>query len=194
MTLTDHCALCENQVIDFHEGTYCKLTSARPKFLEKCRDISLEQKLEKLLIDSSIELAKTKSTKAVAVTHMVIYITISIAIMVSSYLLSTYIFERGFISTVPLIIFGVGFLLLPVSFGPFNSYRQRVGVAQRAKDKIDNVLATYGVNYNMDISLGKEIHEEQKVDISLRLTKGRNTEAKEMSIYINNAAKTPLKL
>jgi len=169
MNLAKHCELCDNQIVSLKEGTTCKLTNRKPEFNKTCSKIELNEKFEEKLKAVNIEYESFKRTKVLTYIYFIIFLTISFAVMIGGYLLGKYALDFGVISTVPLIIMGVGVLVLPVAFGPLNRYRNRISVSKSKKSKIDNVLNLYNIDYTIDLKFGKEIHGTQEVQSDLNV-------------------------
>jgi len=109
--------------------------------------------------------------KPLTLIYFVVFVVIGLAVMVGGYLLGAYALDGGVISTVPLIIMGVGIAPLGMAFGALNKYRQDMQAAKDKKDRIDQVLATYRIEYTIDIQFGKMVHGDQEVYAELT-TKG----------------------
>ena len=168
MDLTKHCQLCERQLYDIQSGTKCGLTNERPNFSGKCPDIKFETKYEDKIKEINIEYELVKRTKAISIGTFIFFITISIAVIVGGYLLGTYAFDKGVISTVPLIIMGTGVLILPLASGPLNKYRWGMKIARNKKNELDELLANYNIQYSIEVIVNKDLHGNQ--DITTNLT------------------------
>lgn len=104
---------------------------------------------------------------------MEFFFAIGIAVIVGGYLLGEYALDREVISTVPLIIMGVGLAPFGMAFGALNKHRQEIKVAKSKKNKVDEVLNEYGIEYDIDITFGKEIHGTQEVYAELKTKRKR---------------------
>lgn len=58
-----------------------------------------------------------------------------------------------------------------MAFGALNRHRQEVQLAKSKKDKVDEVLNEYRIEYEIDFAFGKEIHGTQEFYAKLK-TKG----------------------
>ncbi len=171
MNLARHCELCDNQEVNLIDGTTCSLTNRKPEFNKTCAKIELNEKFENKLKSVNIEYANIKRKKILTYIYFGVFVTIGIAVIAGGYLLGKYALDSGVISTVPLIIMGVSIGPLGMAFGTLNKYRQEIEVAKSKKDKIDEVLNEYRIEYDIDITFGKEIHGTQEVYAELK-TKG----------------------
>ena len=171
MDLARHCELCDNQKINLEVGTTCGLTERKPEFNKTCSKIELNEKFEKKLKSVNIEYENIKRKKTLTYTYFIVFLLIGIAVIVGGYLLGKYALNKRVISTVPLIIMGVGLAPLGLAFGNLNNYRQSIQVAKNKKDKVDEVLNEYRIEYEIDITFGEEIHGTQEVHTVLK-TKG----------------------
>ena len=140
MDLIKHCKLCENKLFDFKNGTRCALTNKKPSFTENCNKIKFNDNLKKETTEINLEYELVKRIKNSTYYNLIFYLIISILIMVSGYLLGKYAFEKGVISTLPLIIIAVGFFTLPLAFSPINKYNQNIKVAKRKKEELDLLI------------------------------------------------------
>ncbi|UGS24796.1 hypothetical protein [Flavobacterium channae] len=171
MDLARHCELCDNQKINLKVGTTCALTEKKPEFNKTCTKIELNEKFENKLKSVNIEYENIKRKKTLTYTYFIVFLIIGIAVIVGGYLLGKYALNKSVISTVPLIIMGVGLAPLGLAFGALNNYKQSIQVAKNKKDKVDEVLNEYRIEYEIDITFGEEIHGTQDVYAELK-TKG----------------------
>ncbi|MCL8009511.1 hypothetical protein M8845_18970 [Gelidibacter japonicus] len=171
MDLTRHCELCDNQKTDLKIGTTCGLTDRKPEFNKTCAKIKLTDKFENKLKSVNIEYENFKRKKTLTYIYFAVFLVIGIAVIVGGYMLGKYALNSRVISTVPIIIMGVGLAPLGMAFGTLNKYRQDIGAAKYKKDRIDEVLNEYRIEYNINIMFGKEIHGTQEVYADLK-TKG----------------------
>ncbi|WP_412560829.1 hypothetical protein [Winogradskyella sp. MIT101101] len=169
MNLARHCELCDHQKVNLKHGTTCGLTDRKPEFNKTCAKITLNEKFENKLKTVNIEYEKIKRTKILTYTYFAVFIAIGIAVIVGGYLLGKYALDSGVISTVPIIIMAVGLAPLGMAFGTLNKYRQGIESAKSKKDKIDEVLNLYRIDYNIDIKFGKEYHGTQEVYADLNV-------------------------
>ena len=89
--------------------------------------------------------------------------------MVGGWYLGKYVYATGALSTVPIIVIGIGFLLFPAAFGPLNFHRRDLKMAREEKEKLDKILSLYNRRYKIDITFGKEIHGTQEVFSDVRM-------------------------
>jgi hypothetical protein len=171
MDLARHCDLCDNQKTSLKIGTTCGLNDRKPEFNKICPKIELNEKFENKLKSVNIEYENFKRKKLLTVVYFGVFVIIGIAVIVGGYLLGKYALDSGVISTVPIIIMAVGLGPLGMAFGTLNKHRQEIEIAKNKKDKIDEVLNEYRIEYDIDISFGKEIHGTQEVYAELK-TKG----------------------
>lgn len=169
MDLARHCDLCDNQKTSLKEGTTCGLTDRKPEFNKTCSKIELNEKFENKLKTVNIEYDKIKRSKILTYIYFGVFIIIGLAVTIGGYLLGKYALDSGVISTVPIIIMAVGLAPLGMAFGTLNSYRQRNEVAKIKKDKIDEVLNVYRIEYDIDIKYGNEFHGTQEVFAELKV-------------------------
>jgi len=171
MDLARHCNLCDNQKTSLKLGTTCGLTDRKPEFNKTCSKIELNEKFENKLKSVNIEYKNIKRKKLLTYTYFGVFLAIGIAVIIGGYLLGKYAFDSRVISTVPLIIMAVGLAPLGMAFGTLNKHRQEIEVAKNKKDKVDEVLNEYRIEYDIDITFGKEIHGTQEVYAEIK-TKG----------------------
>ena len=100
---------------------------------------------------------------------MVIFTIISIAVVCAGFYLGKYAWEGGVISTVPMIIIGIGLGILVFAIGPLNKYRNELSITKQNKEKLDEVLDLYNINYEIDLKFGKEIHGSKNIQTNFRI-------------------------
>ena len=86
----------------------------------------------------------------------------------AGYLIGTYAFDKGVISTVPLIIIGVGFLISTRAVGPITYYRQHMVVAKMNKTQLDELLLKYQVEYEIEVNFQTDFLGNKEASTKLR--------------------------
>ncbi|WP_452597539.1 hypothetical protein [Pontimicrobium sp. MEBiC01747] len=170
MNNAKHCVLCDNKIVDYKTGVICSLTNKKPDFQEKCNVIKLNNTFKSKITETNIEYEAVLKTRTDVYGMFIFYLIIALAIFVGGYLLGKYIFEAGVISTIPLIIMGVGIIPLGMAFGPLNYYKSSLKIASKRKKELDKIARLYGYSYNIKIahlkdSLGNKSYE---TDLNLR--------------------------
>lgn len=140
MNQTNHCQLCELQQYDIHTGTRCDLTNDRPDFKDKCPDIVFKDKYQAKIKEINIEYELVKRTKATSISNFIVFLILSIATIAAGFLIGKYGLDKGVISTVPLIIMGVGVSILPLASGPLNTYRWGMKIARKKKKELGALI------------------------------------------------------
>lgn len=169
MNLATHCSLCDHQKVDFKKGTICSLTNTKPQFNKTCSKIKLTDEFEKKLKEVNIKFKKVNDQKILVYIYFVIFLSIGLSIIIGGYLLGKYVLGSGVISTVPIIIMGVSLAPLMLAFGNLNNFRQKLDVARTDKEKIDQVLEAYHIDYDIKIKFGKKYHGTQEVSATLNI-------------------------
>ncbi len=152
MDLAKHCELCDNREFDVLTGTTCSITNQFPKFSNKCSDIKFEINHIKRIKEVNIEYHKVATTKNLTITNFVVFLSIGIVIMAGGYFLGSLAWDKGVISTVPLMIIGSGFLIIPLATGPLVKYRQGMAVERTKKTELDKLLASYNFEYDANLN------------------------------------------
>lgn len=172
MDLARHCILCDNQVVSIKEGTTCKLTNKKPDFDTTCKTIELNEKFEERIKKVNIEYQNVQRTKTDTFGHVIIFSIISLSVIIGGYYFGSYAWQHGVISTVPLVIIGVGLVVLVFAFGPMNKFRNDLAIAKSNKDKLEEVLNLYNIDYKIDLKYGEKIHGTIQVQADLKLKRG----------------------
>ena len=175
MDLTQHCKICDNKIIDFKIGTLCELTDKKPDFQNKCGVIKLDVEFEKEIINVNIEYEAVLKTKTNTIGHLVMYSIIALAPLIGGFLLGKFVFENGVISTVPLIIMGIGLGPLAIAFGPLNLYHTSLKIAKKKKNNLDDLCKMYGYRYDIDITHLKDSLGNKSYETDLKIRKTSNT-------------------
>lgn len=171
MDLAKHCELCDNRVLDVQTGTTCALTGEKPDFDKKCADIKFENNQMKRIREVNIKYHKVASTKNLTIANFIVFLTIGVAVMIGGYLLWTLAWDKGVISTVPIIIIGVGVLIIPLATGPLVKYRQGIGVARQQKDQMDELLASYNIEYDVEILIDEDVNGNKDYDAKINFSR-----------------------
>lgn len=178
MNLAKHCELCDNRIIDIQTGTRCGLTGNRPKFEKKCRDIKFENNHITRIKEVNIDYHKIASTKNTTIANFIVLFSIGVAVMLGGYHLGALAWDKGLISTVPFIVMGIGFLILPTAIGPLVKYRQEMGTERNKKEAMDELLASYNMEYDIEILIDEDVNGNKDYDAEITFSKrkkGMNT-------------------
>lgn len=171
MNLTKHCELCDLQKYNIKTGTTCSLTDKKPSFNKTCIKIELNDKFENKLKEINVKYEKIKSEKLLTYIYFVVFLIIGLTVIIGGYLLGKFILDKGVISTVPLIIMGVGIAPLGLAFGTLNNHLQEFKLAQKKKIDLDELLQLYKIDYQIDIKFGEKYHGNQDVFVQLKTKK-----------------------
>ncbi|MAW96568.1 MAG: hypothetical protein CMF36_10020 [Leeuwenhoekiella sp.] len=144
------------------------MTERKPAFNRTCTKISLGTKFEDQLKDVNINYAKLQKDRAITYTYFVVFLLIGIAVIAGAFLFGKYIYDKGVISTVPLIIMAVGLAPLGLAIGTLNKHLENRKAAKLKKDRIDAVLALYRIAYDINIQFGASYHGKQEVYVDLQ--------------------------
>ncbi|UZD21489.1 hypothetical protein PBT90_18400 [Algoriphagus halophytocola] len=158
MELAKHCELCDHRVFDLSTGTTCGLTSMRPDFKGKCPNIKFGDNHIRRIREVNIEHYRVASKKWMNVAHFILYFMIGVTIMLGGYFLGSMAWDKGVVSKVPLIIIGVGFLIIPFATGPLISFRQDFQIEKKRKMKMDQLLKSYNIEYDSEIIVDEDVH------------------------------------
>ncbi|MDY8135436.1 hypothetical protein [Aquimarina sp. 2201CG5-10] len=177
MDLVRHCDLCDNQKTNLNEGTTCGLTGRKPEFHKTCSKIVLTEKFENKLKTANIEYDKIRKRKNLIYLYFGIFITIGLAFIIYGYLLGKYvlddrhiIYKPGlFIQEVHITIMAIGLLPFGIAYRILNRYLKKAEIAKSKRDKIDEVLNEYQIEYDINITYGKEFHGTRKTVAELKV-------------------------
>ena len=166
---SDHCKLCDLKIVDFSKGTLCSLTNQRPNFNKTCRDISFKNEIEKQITEVNIEYESVLKSKTNDIGLAWTNIIIGLFIIGLSMLITYFIFQKGFISTITIILFGVALIPIGKGVGGFNHYNTKLKIAKEKKNKLDQTLALYKKSYRINIQHIKDSlgNVEHKVDLKI---------------------------
>jgi hypothetical protein len=162
-----HCYLCENKDFNVLTGMKCGLTQSVPEFNVKCSSIKFDIAYENKIKEVNIELDKVRRSKIPSYTNFYFFLGLSLVIILTGFLLGKYILDFGVISTVPLLIMGVGVGVLPLASGPINKYRNAIKIASNRKEELDEILRLYGISYTAEITVTKDLHDNEDYHIKL---------------------------
>ncbi len=177
MDNTNHCILCDNKIVDFKTGVLCNLTNRKPDFQEKCNVIKLDNEFKSKITETNIEYEAVLKTRIDVYGNFILFLLIALAVFIGGFLFGKYVLEIGVISTVPIIIIGIGIVPLGMAFGPLNHYLSSVKIAKEKKVNIDKIARLYGYDYDIKIkhlkdSLGNKSH---KTNLHLKKTSNSNS-------------------
>ncbi|WP_299440349.1 hypothetical protein [uncultured Aquimarina sp.] len=166
MNLARHCNLCDNQKTSLKEGTTCKLTGRKPEFNKTCSKIELNEKFENKLKTVNVQYDKVKKQKNLTYLYSGVFILIGLAFIIYGYILGKYVLDDRdpslFIEYVHITIMGIGLLPFGIAYKMLREYKQEFDLVKSKKNKIDEVLNEYQIDYCIDIKYGKKITELKK--------------------------------
>lgn len=164
MELTKHCELCDNRLFDMETGTLCGLTDQKPVFKSKCPDIKFGENHLTKIEKTNIDYYKIDSTRYINFDHFFLYLTIGAAVVFGGYFLGTKAWDKGVISTVPLIIIGIGVSFIPIATGPLINFYQKLNVEKKRKKALDELLKTYNYDYICEIEVQEDVHGNKEYE------------------------------
>ncbi|PZX54527.1 hypothetical protein LV84_02680 [Algoriphagus ratkowskyi] len=167
MELVKHCELCDHRVFDLSSGSTCGITNSKPQFEGKCPDIKFGDNHIRRIKEVNIEYYKVASTKSLNIAHFIMYLMIGIAVMLGGYFLGSLAWEKGLISKVPLIIIGVGFLIIPFATGPLIKFSQDFRIEKGRKVKMDDLLKSYNIEYDAEVIVDQDVHANKDYDAKI---------------------------
>lgn len=169
MNPTYHCDLCDHQKKSLSQGSICAITGHKPTFGNTCSKIKLGTRFEDKLKDVNIRYAKLQNDQAITYTYFIVFLLIGIGVIVGGFLFGKYVYNRGFLSTVPLIIMAVGLAPLGLAIGTLNKHLENRKSAKFKKDRVDAVLEKYRITYDIRVQFGTSYHGRQEVYVDLNI-------------------------
>ncbi|MBD8489930.1 hypothetical protein IFO69_14330 [Echinicola sp. CAU 1574] len=171
MNLAQHCKLCDYSQYDIEKGFFCGITQSKPDFKKKCAEIKFDEKYKQLIRDINIEHHLVKSSKALTIGNLIVFLLIAIAFLAAGFWYGTMAWDKGIVATVPFIIGGIGFLVLPLATGPVYKYKRDMAVAREKKERLDRLLGVYNISYEIEITVRKDLHGNKEFDTKLEFTR-----------------------
>jgi len=168
MKNTDHCLICENKKVDFTTGVYCGISGVKPKFQEKCRDKTFGKIMQEKIFETDYKLEMARDRKGATMLHLYTFLGFSAAVLIGTYILTIHLWELGWMSSITITLGAIGLGLIPVAVAPLNKYKRILNLALDNKSNIDQVLNTYGISYEINSKLIKDVHDS--IDIEAELT------------------------
>jgi len=68
-----------------------------------------------------------------------------------------------------LIIIAIGSGILVFAVGPLNKFRNKLTIAKSNREKLDEVLNLYKIDYDIDLEYGEKIHGTREVQADLKI-------------------------
>jgi hypothetical protein len=165
-----HCKICENLDFNIKYGTKCGLTNEKPEFKSKCLDIKFGENAEKYITEISVENKLIEKSKIDYIGTFFIYLLIGFGFIFSGIFLMEKLFGFGIFHTVTIIIIGIGFLVLPKSFGALNTFFSHKKVAKKKLNELNKVLGIYKRKFEIDLDI-KNIHGINEIKSEVKIYK-----------------------
>ena len=167
MNFSRHCDLCENQITSLEKGLTCNLTNKKPDFNNTCSKITLDKKFQEKLEIANLELEIIRRNQKS--THLTFYSTIIIGflLILLGYFFSDWNIHSLFLWSVKIGMIVAGFSFLGIAYSKLNKFRRENKKAVLEKNKIDQVLKKYGIEYYPSFDFKEKIHGTQEVIVKV---------------------------
>ena len=153
---SDHCRICENKIVDFSKWTLCSLTNERPSFNIRCPKIDLKDEFKRQIAETNIEFESVIKSKTNQIGLGIFNLILSLVIFVLGIVITDFIFKKGYISTLSLVILVIASIPFARGIGTINSYFNDLKIAKNKKKRIDEVASIYGYDYEINIEHKKD--------------------------------------
>lgn len=175
---TFHCQFCNLKKYDFKTGTTCGLTKKVPDFNKICPDIKFKnQTLESQVIKINADFEHNMDSKFWVILNLIFFSLVFFLLILSGFLFAEYLNSLDFAGSrirlyvIPVVFFGISFLVLKIAVGPFNTYRRDYKIYSFEKHRIDSFLSLYGIRYTLNFKRNKRIGESLDIDYDFELKK-----------------------
>ena len=153
---SDHCRICENKIIDFSKGTLCSLTNEKPSFDIRCPKIDLKDEFKKQITETNIEFESVIKSKTNQIGLGVFNLILSLVIFILGVIITNFIFKKGDISTLSIVVLLNASIPFARGIGTINSYFNDLKIAKKKKERIDKIASIYGYDYIINIEHVKD--------------------------------------
>ena len=171
-----HCQFCSLKKYDFKTGTTCGLTNKIPDFNITCPDIKFKnQTLESQIIKINADFEHNKDSKFLVLLNLSFFSIVFILLILSGFFFAEYLNNLDLITSqvrlyvIPIVFFGISFLVLKIAVGPFNTYLRDYKIYSFEKKRIDSFLSLYGIRYSLNFKRNKRIGESLDIDYDFEL-------------------------
>ncbi len=173
-----HCQFCSHKKYDFTTGITCGLSKKAPDFNNSCPKIKfVDQALESQIIRINSDYENNNDSKFWVILNLIFFSIVCLLLIFSGFYIAYYFNSMDLDTSelrfyvIPLVFFGVSFLVLKVAIGPFNSYRSDAKIYGFEKKRIDSFLSKYGISYSINFKRNKRIGESLDIDYDFELRK-----------------------
>jgi len=173
-----HCQFCSHKKYDFTTGTTCGLTKKAPDFNDSCPTIKfVDQALESQIIRINSDFEHNNDSKFWVILNLIFFSIVCLMLIFSGFYIADYLNSMDLDTSelrfyvIPLVFFGISFLVLKVAIGPFNSYRSDAKIYGFEKKRIDSFLSKYGISYSINFKRNKRIGESLDIEYDFELKK-----------------------
>jgi hypothetical protein len=171
--------------MDFKIGVICGITNEKPKFLEKCSSKVFEETMRQKIIELDSNLKLIENMKPATMLHLYTFLGFSVTALISTYFLTIWLWEKGWMSTISITVGAIGLGLIPLAVAPLNKYKRRISIAKENKDKLNTVLKLYNIEYEIITNLIKGPHDSIDIETDLTLimnNKKENFHSKKINV------------
>lgn len=167
--LEQHCLICDHHVKDFKAGILCGLTRKKPNFQFQCPDAKFAGLMDEKVKAVNVKCYEIRGKKGDFIASLAFQIIIGFSILTGGYLFYEFLWQNGWIATVPFGMMFLGALLMARSVGIIRFYRQEKEMAEANKTELDTLLAAYKMSYDIEIVDGPhDTTEVRKLEYDTR--------------------------
>lgn len=171
-----HCQFCSLKKYDFKTGTTCGLTKKAPDFYDSCPTIKIKnQTLEEQIVRINADFEHNKKSKFWVLLNLIFFSLVCILLISFGFNIADYLNSIDLVTSevrfyvIPVVFFGISFLVLKIAVGPFNTYRKDAKIFSFEKQRMDTFLSKYGINYIIHFKRNERIGESLDIDYDFEL-------------------------
>ncbi len=188
MNVSDHCLICDNSKQSVSYGIICDITDKKADFVGECTKSKFNKKLIERIERIEFDYWLIKDKKLLTILNVIFFLTLSAVLISSGYYLWMYIYTKGLVSIIPVILFFIGITVLPQAIGPLRKFLSDKRINDDKFKRLVEVLKIYDIDFQSTINVRKQKHNILSVSVKINLiTKSRsNLEYVNTFDYNNN--------
>jgi len=167
----DHCVLCELSANDYKTGAYCSLTGQKPRFTKTCDKSKFEGKAAEAIVACNVAHKKLMRSRPTVFGRMLGYLVLGTVVVGAGIFLAQQLWRLGWVENVSWFVAAIGFGLMGVGIRTLVVYRQELEVANTNLNKLNRLLARYGIGYDVEVRIRSAPHDTLDIEHDLRMKK-----------------------
>lgn len=165
----DHCVQCDLSATDFNTGAYCSLTGAKPTFKSTCDKAQFDKAMRASIVAVNAEHQRVANAASGVHFKLITHTALGLVVIGAGIAFGLMMLASGWIETISWLIGGVGAGIVGKGLNSWVKHRQSRAVAERKRNRLNSLLARYGIGYEIDVEILPGPHDTEHITHNLQM-------------------------